>query len=190
MVKMEYINFLLEYYTQAMVAKLLGYSHRSSLTHILNSGVMPLHKVGIARLECEKIERGMIDFTKPMFAKDIVLIKGDKKESVKKVLIKKEKIKKIKCQKHRKTYKAWFNMRARCTDPDHASYNHYGGRGIKVCKEWMAYKKFAEDMGVSPEGSVLDRIDVNGNYCKSNCRWTDHVTSANNKRKKAKKILE
>lgn len=70
-------------------------------------------------------------------------------------------------------YRAWINMRSRCNNPNTPFFDRYGGRGIKVCPEWEAsYETFLRDMGrrPSPQHS-LDRIDVNGDYKASNCRW-------------------
>ena len=78
------------------------------------------------------------------------------------------------------TYFVWRNMRRRCRDPKDASYARYGGRGISVCAAWESYDQFYEDMGERPPGLTLDRIDVDGNYCKENCRWTTWKVQLNN----------
>lgn len=77
-------------------------------------------------------------------------------------------------------------MWQRCSDPKHKHYKSYGGRGILVCEEWMHFEIFLEDMGERPEGLTLDRIDVNGNYEKENCRWVEWSIQVSNRRKKTR----
>jgi len=81
-------------------------------------------------------------------------------------------------------YTEWRMMINRCRYPSHKSYADYGGRGIKVCAEWQdfpTYKDWALSHGYSDE-LTLDRIDVNGNYEPSNCRFVDMITQCNNRR--------
>lgn len=87
-------------------------------------------------------------------------------------------------KQHTKTYDSWFNMKHRCYYEKDVNYKNYGGRGITVCERWLDFKNFLEDMGEKPEGFTLDRINVNGNYGPSNCRWADGYTQAINKRPK------
>lgn len=86
-------------------------------------------------------------------------------------------------------YNVWSGMKQRCNYEKHASYKYYGGRGIRVCKEWddfEAFKEWAESHGYdnSPKRGecTLDRINVNGNYEPDNCRWVSMKEQAANKR--------
>lgn len=80
-------------------------------------------------------------------------------------------------------YNIWANMVQRCTNKNASGYERYGGRGIQVCKEWMTSKNFIEwalENGYSDE-LTIDRINVNGNYEPSNCRWATQKVQQNNK---------
>lgn len=81
------------------------------------------------------------------------------------------------------TYKIWRDMNDRCSNEKRQDYSRYGGRGIEVCERWQnSFESFLEDMGERPEGLTLDRIDVNGNYEPSNCRWATQKEQQRNKR--------
>lgn len=77
----------------------------------------------------------------------------------------------------------WNGMLQRCNNPNNPRYHQYGGRGIKVCEEWHSFKNFLNDMGIPPEGKSLDRINIDGNYEPSNCRWATQFEQSNNMRK-------
>ena len=80
-------------------------------------------------------------------------------------------------------YKTWISMRGRCENPKSTSFKYYGGRGISVCDRWKSFRNFLLDMGASfIESLEIDRINVNGNYEPSNCRWVTSAQQAQNKR--------
>ena len=81
------------------------------------------------------------------------------------------------------TYNCWIGIKSRCLNKNHSEWHNYGGRGITICDRWLDFKNFFEDMGERPVGLSIDRINNNGDYEPSNCRWTDHKTQCRNFRK-------
>lgn len=93
------------------------------------------------------------------------------------------------------TYGAWCNMIQRCTNPNHASYKYYGGRGITVCKEWRndyaSFYNFVSQLEhYGEKGRSLDRINNDDGYYPGNVRWATAKEQANNKRKRRGKSDE
>lgn len=81
------------------------------------------------------------------------------------------------------SYTVWQSMKERCYNKNYKSYMHYGGRGISVCDRWRnSFVNFFEDMGDRPNDKSLDRIDNDGNYEPSNCRWTSKKVQRQNQR--------
>lgn len=85
---------------------------------------------------------------------------------------------------NKRMYRIWGNMKTRCYCQVSPSYKRYGARGIRVCENWLSsFDNFYEDMKDGYADNLsLDRIDVNGNYCKENCKWSDRKTQSMNRR--------
>lgn len=82
---------------------------------------------------------------------------------------------------HPAEYRSWSGMRTRCTNQRFVDWRLYGGRGISVCERWNSFANFFADMGPKPSPKhSLDRINSDGNYEPSNCRWATAKEQANN----------
>jgi hypothetical protein len=79
-------------------------------------------------------------------------------------------------------YRLWKSMKNRCFNVNNKSYLDYGGRGITVCERWLKFENFFADMGERPQGKSLDRINNNGGYEPSNCRWATSKQQVHNRR--------
>lgn len=84
--------------------------------------------------------------------------------------------------KRSKEYESWAAMRKRCNNPNDKAYKNYGGRGIIICNSWEDFNNFITDMGPRPDGKSLDRVNNDGNYEPSNCRWATRLEQNRNKR--------
>ena len=79
-------------------------------------------------------------------------------------------------------HRSWKAMLTRCTNSKNHKFPSYGGRGIKICDRWMKFENFYADMGDRPQGTTLDRIDVDGDYTPDNCQWATADQQRFNKR--------
>ena len=91
---------------------------------------------------------------------------------------------------HTRLYRVWAHMKQRCYNSNSNAYIHYGGRGIKICDEWKddfsSFQKWALENGYDEKAEwhkcTIDRIDVDGDYEPTNCRWVDMHTQLLNRR--------
>lgn len=84
--------------------------------------------------------------------------------------------------KKKRLYRIWEAMKSRCLNPNREAYKHYGGKGVKVCLEWLNYAVFRDWALINgyADGLTIDRINNDGNYEPFNCQW---ITLSENARK-------
>ena len=79
-------------------------------------------------------------------------------------------------------YASWTGMLQRCLNPKNHKYKDYGARGIAICEKWKDFATFYSEMGERPDGTSIERLDVDGDYTTENCVWGTAEQQARNKR--------
>lgn len=121
------------------------------------------------------------------YAEGLQLVRRDKEDGYYPencAFLKIEEANKVHGMRYSRLYNIWTQVTQRCTNKNNTRYDQYGGRGITVCEEWMDFKvfaKWARKNGYEDNLSI-DRIDVDGNYQPSNCKWSTDTEQQRNKR--------
>jgi hypothetical protein len=146
------------------------------LTYIEDAGRIKYKKSTVLLVKCKCSCGNYVVLRKPHFVNNHTKSCG---------CLQKEKISKLNKShglSNSSTYKSWASMITRCNNKKTVQYKNYGGRGIKVCEEWLDFNNFLKDMGEKPnELMQLDRINNDGDYCKENCKWSTSKENCNNK---------